>query len=713
MNYRLSIISIIFMSFFLFSTDLRGAVETIDTSFAEDGFVVRDFGIGDDEILAMTVQPDGKVLVAGYSSNGAVSEVTVSRYLPDGKPDTSFHSNGVFTYNLGNEDSTARSLALLEDGRIAVLSTGFDENPLLGLFILESDGYPDKTFGENGLQTLSVEGEKIVSADLKTGIGPAFIIGATVTGADFSRSFLFRLNAQGEEDGSFGENGVVTVDSNSESWLQSLLILQKDTILVGGAVDRDGSRQAALWQFTEDGSVDRMFAERGELLPEIGGVASTVRDLFVGLDGKILLAGTSRDEQGSRAFVLRLNKDFSIDETFAEQGIFRSVLQHGTEGLTVTTDDRGDVILAGITGSAGNRDVVLWTIPTRAGSGDIAGEKELPENSLVSSKIITDMAGTDDVGYAVTVLESGKVLVAGSTGKSGDRDFLLARYASGRTESDSRVGAADEGVVTDEYRLQTLPVTDISHIGGVSGGIITDTRTLSCETSCVTECGETETTCYTECLETCENRPTITLRGVSFSLKREPQYNADEEEEPASVENITSIFGKKVSKKSFLFSLVRSGQTEDGSGTGEYESIVTDVTPGMTYYLRAYAVLSDGKILYGNEVQFTTDDACFIATAAYGSPGDPCVAILRVFRDSFLMTSEFGRKLVATYYHLSPVAASIIQQSKILRFAVRILLYPFVLFALFMVKTSLAMKYMIIVIAVVSAGILLVRKNRT
>ncbi len=704
MNNRLNIISIFFISFFLFSTAPCGAGETIDTDFAVDGFAVRDFGIGDDEILAMTVQPDGRVLVAGYSSNGAVRAITVSRYLPGGKQDTSFNFNGVFTYSLGGGDSAARSLAILEDGRIAVLCTGFDENPLLGLFLLTPDGYPDTMFGENGLQTLSVEGEQIVSADLKTGTGTAFFLGATVTGADFSRSFLFRLNAKGEEDGNFGDNGVVIVGSNSGSWLQSLLLLQKDKILVGGAVERDGSRKAALWQFNGDGSVDLKFADQGELLPETGGDVSVVRNLSIGLDGRILLAGTIRNEQGSRAFVVRLNKDFSTDDSFAVKGIFKSELKYETEGLAVTTDNRGDVVLVGTVGSAGNKDVALWTIPSWGRIPDITGDKELQENGFVSAKSITDMAGEDDIGYAVVSLESGKILVAGSTGKPGSRDFFLARYIAGRAESDSRVGDVEEGVLTEDYRLQTLPVIDISRIGGVSGGIITDTRTLSCESSCATECGETETTCYSECLETCGNRPTIKLRGVCFSLKREPQYNEKEEEEPSIIDNITSIFGKKVTKESFLFNLVRSGQTEDGSGTGKYESAVSEVTPGMTYYLRAYAVLSDGKILYGNEVQFTTDDACFIATAAYGSPGDPCVAILRDFRDSFLITSEFGRKLVATYYRLSPVVASIIQHSKILRFAVRVLLYPFVLFALFMVKTSVAMKYTIVVIAVMSAG---------
>ena len=60
------------------------AVDKLDTEFGNNGFTVKDFGIGDDEALALAVQPDGKILAAGYSSNGAVMNITVARYLSSG-----------------------------------------------------------------------------------------------------------------------------------------------------------------------------------------------------------------------------------------------------------------------------------------------------------------------------------------------------------------------------------------------------------------------------------------------------------------------------------------------------------------------------------------------------------------------------------------------------------------------------------------------------
>lgn len=48
-----------------------------------------------------------------------------------------------------------------------------------------------------------------------------------------------------------------------------------------------------------------------------------------------------------------------------------------------------------------------------------------------------------------------------------------------------------------------------------------------------------------------------------------------------------------------------SSKTSDGEGTGSFTSNLTGLTPGTTYYVKAYAVNSEGTA-YGNEVSFTS-----------------------------------------------------------------------------------------------------------
>jgi hypothetical protein len=69
---------------------------------------------------------------------------------------------------------------------------------------------------------------------------------------------------------------------------------------------------------------------------------------------------------------------------------------------------------------------------------------------------------------------------------------------------------------------------------------------------------------------------------------------------------------------------------------------------------------------------------CFIATAAYGSPMEEHVRILRDFRDRFLLTNPAGRAFVDIYYACSPSIADFIKEHETLRTAVSLGLLPFV-----------------------------------
>ena len=77
---------------------------------------------------------------------------------------------------------------------------------------------------------------------------------------------------------------------------------------------------------------------------------------------------------------------------------------------------------------------------------------------------------------------------------------------------------------------------------------------------------------------------------------------------------------------------------------------------------------------------------CYIATAAYGTPLDPAVRLLREFRDRRLLTNAIGRSFVGAYYRWSPAAARAIARTPALRILTRALLVPVIAMAFLVLK---------------------------
>lgn len=71
-------------------------------------------------------------------------------------------------------------------------------------------------------------------------------------------------------------------------------------------------------------------------------------------------------------------------------------------------------------------------------------------------------------------------------------------------------------------------------------------------------------------------------------------------------------------------------------------------------------------------------DECFIATAAFGSKFDGPVALLRHFRDQYLLTNSWGTAFVDFYYQKSPSITAIISSHDSLKILTRVVLAPII-----------------------------------
>jgi hypothetical protein len=59
-------------------------------------------------------------------------------------------------------------------------------------------------------------------------------------------------------------------------------------------------------------------------------------------------------------------------------------------------------------------------------------------------------------------------------------------------------------------------------------------------------------------------------------------------------------------------------RTEDGSGVGSFSTILRNLSPSTTYYVRSYAKNTNGVVVYGDEVSFSTTTNLFIGASHAG-----------------------------------------------------------------------------------------------
>jgi uncharacterized delta-60 repeat protein len=363
---------------------------SLDTSFGTGGTAQASFASFNsgsplypaDDYAGAALQPDGKIVVAGWDRFNIISKKKVvgvqgafilARFTTSGTLDPTFGTGGEVATTFPN------------------IPTG------------------TMVYGEGGVVATSA-GKIVMAGD---------------AGSDF---ILVRYNANGSLDTTFGSGGEVFSSWPQFPSLGARALLQQPDgkLIVVGDTNGAAPNDWVLACYNANGTLDTSFGNQGVVVTPLsgevgsggtgGGGAALYPIAGTPNDGKIVVVG-SDDSTGTWQTV-RYNANGSLDATFGSGGVV--VTQISGNPISVALDATGRPVATGFNGGATElaRFNLDGTPDTTFGSGGLV-ITQVSSNS--QGRGIAIYPSTDTTGNV------GKIVVVGNSNGTND-DFLVARY---------------------------------------------------------------------------------------------------------------------------------------------------------------------------------------------------------------------------------------------------------------------------------------------
>ncbi len=266
---------------------------TLDPSFNSTGKVISPIASSKDVGKAIALQPDGKIVVAGHCLNGSNWDFCLARYLVNGALDLSFNTTGKVISHIGSSPNYVFTIALHPDGKIAVAGycwNGSNYDVCLARYL--PNGTLDASFGSSGkvishIDSYSRGGNAIaLQSD-----GKIVFAGNCLNGSNWDFC-LARYLANGMPDAGFGSDGKAISPIRSSDDLAFAIALQPDgKMVVAGYCGVHTKYNLCVARHKSDGTLDTSFGKGGTVISPIGTVDGRYQAIALQPDDKIVLAG--------------------------------------------------------------------------------------------------------------------------------------------------------------------------------------------------------------------------------------------------------------------------------------------------------------------------------------------------------------------------------------------------------------------------------------
>ena len=281
---------------------------------------------------------DTSVIVISTTGNNII---TLHKFNDHGNYDPAFGVGGKIQVTLNKPVQDMPKALYQPDGKILVLigsqpsPSNSDADVLVAR--LQANGALDNTFGVNGITTIDqitsfctstcFPSRDFAEDMIYTADGKIIVTGSLQGSASNDYGAVFRLNANGSKDLSFGSGGIFTVFTSGWRITPSSIKEQGDKFLV--SYNRwnplTGGRSNVVVRYnSSNGAIDGSFQTIA--IPEIAGSGGGsgvwgIVDIQVQQDRKINVLCVSTTDATGKPYVVRLQRKGAIDPVFGTNGI--------------------------------------------------------------------------------------------------------------------------------------------------------------------------------------------------------------------------------------------------------------------------------------------------------------------------------------------------------------------------------------------------------
>ena len=272
---------------------------SLDPTFGGDGSVVTDLTPSSDSANGMALQANGKIVVVGSVSAGAHNgKIGVLRYRSDGSLDPLFGDDGKAFIDPTPTFDDGLAVGVQSDGQIVVAGVAdFDgPNQRFVLLALRRHGSLDPTLGGDGMVFTDVTPRAdtpfalAIQAD-----GRIVVTGGAALGTRDPKFAVARYERDGSLDGTFKGDGVVITNlTRYDDEAYSVAVAPDGKIVAAGFAGNGGPAQRiGVVRYLVDGTRDTTFGGDGIVTTDLSRGFDSAWGVMVQPDGSIVSSGTA------------------------------------------------------------------------------------------------------------------------------------------------------------------------------------------------------------------------------------------------------------------------------------------------------------------------------------------------------------------------------------------------------------------------------------